>query len=130
MLYCGSLRFQQGQGACDETLDLSTITGPPNGELAPWYSTSTRQSDFALDFGGLVIAGTLSLDLPPHPDANGNGFDDSCEVSQAAGRTSQGEYPTALGGGTVTATWSRAAGSPTGTCTLHLVDPTYGDLGL
>ena len=62
-------------------------------------------------------------------DANGNGFDDSFEVSQAAGGTSQGQYTTAIGGGTVTATWSRAAGSKAGTCLLRLVDNTYGDLG-
>jgi hypothetical protein len=35
-----------------------------------------------------------------------------------------------LGNGTVTATWQRGAGSPTGTCALHLVDNIYGDLGI
>lgn len=129
-LFCWSLRFQQGQGSFDETLDLSTIPGTPNGELAPWFSAYTHRSGFALDFSGFPIAGSIALNLPPDPDANGNGFNDSFEVSQAAGGTSQGHYTTAIGGGTVTATWSRGAGSKDGTCLLHLVDNTYGDLGI
>lgn len=128
-LFCWSLKFSQGSGAFDETLDLSTAGGTPNGELSPWYSTYTHRSGFALDFSGFPITGALYLDLPPNPDANGNGFDDSLEVSQAAGGTSEGEYITSIGGGSVTATWSRAAGSNVGTCWLHLVDDSFGDLG-
>jgi hypothetical protein len=111
-------------------LDLTTIAPAINGELAPWYSTYTHQSDFALYWNGFPITGTISLDLPPDPDANGNQVDDSFEVSQAAGGTSVGEYTNVLGGGgTVSATWSRAAGSKDGTCSLHLVDNSFGDLG-
>lgn len=128
-LFCWSLRFHQGQGSFDETLDLSTIPGAPNGELASWFSTYTHRSGFSLDFSGFPITGTIYLDLPPNPDANGNGFDDSFEVSQAASGTSQGQYTTPISGGTVSATWSRAAGSSAGTCWLRLVDNTYGDLG-
>jgi hypothetical protein len=128
-LFCWSLRFQQGQGSFDETLDLSTISGTPNGELAPWFSAYTHRTGFALDYSGFPINGTLYLDLPPFADANDNGFDDSFEVSQSAGGTSAGEYTTLVGGGTVSATWSRGAGSKDGTCWLHLVDDTYVDLG-
>lgn len=130
-LFCWSLRFQQGQGALDETLDLSTLAGPPNGELTPSASPYTHESGFVLDFSGFPITGAIFLDLPPYADANGNGFDDSFEVSQAAGGASVGEYQTdgGVGGGTVSATWSRAAGSKDGTCSLRLVDETYGDLG-
>ncbi len=130
-MFCWSLRFQQGQGALDETLDLSTLAGPPNGELTPSASPYTHESGFVLDFSGFPISGTIYLDLPPFADANGNGFDDSFEVSQAAGGISVGEYETVggVGGGTVSATWSRAAGSKDGTCSLRLVDETYGDLG-
>ena len=129
-MFCWSLRFQQGQGSFDETLDLSTISGAPNGELAPLYTTYTHSSGFVLDWSGFLITGTIYLNLPPDSDANGNGFDDSFEVSQAAGGTSQGHYTTVLGGGSVTATWSRGAGSKDGTCFLRLVDNTYGDLGI
>jgi len=128
-LFCWSFRFHQGTGTFDETLDLSSIPGLPNGELASWFSAYTHRSQFALDFGGFPITGTLYLDLPDFADANGNGFDDSFEVSQATSGTSQGEYVTAIGGGTITANWSRAAGSKEGTCQLHLIDDTYGDLG-
>jgi hypothetical protein len=128
-LFCWSLRFQQGEGPIDETLDLSTISGTPNGELAPWYWLYTHWSDFILDYSGFPITGTLYLDIPTIDDVNDNGFDDNFEVSQGVSGSSIGEYLTALGGGTVSATWSRAAGSKDGTCWLHLVDDTYGDLG-
>jgi hypothetical protein len=130
-MFCWSLRFQQGQGALDETLDLSTLAGSPNGELTPSASPYTHESGFVMDWMGFPISGTIYLDLPPFADANGNGFDDSFEVSQAAGGTSVGEYETGggVGGGTVSATWSRAAGSKDGNCSLRLVDRTYGDLG-
>jgi hypothetical protein len=129
-LFCWSLRFQQGTDSFgDSTLDLTGTTGTANGELAPWYSVYTHRSGFVLDWMGFPINGTIYLDLPLTFDANDNGFDDSFEVSQAASGTSDGEYTTALGGGLVTATWSRGAGSKDGTCWLHLVDDTYGDLG-
>ena len=63
--------------------------------MAPWFSAYTHRTGFALDFSGFPINGTIYLDLPPFADANGNGFDDSFEVSQAAGGTSAGEYTTA-----------------------------------
>ena len=128
-LFCWSLRFHQGEGSFDETLDLSSVAGAPNGELVPWYATYTHRTSFTLDYSGFPITGTLYLDLPPNPDANNNGFDDSFEVSQAAGGTSYGEYTTALGGGSVVASWNRGAGSKEGTCSLHLVDDAFGDLG-
>lgn len=128
-LFCWSLRFQQGENSFgDSTLDLSTLAGPPNGELAPSFPY-THESGFVLDWMGFPINGSIYLDLPPYADANGNGFDDSFEVSQAVSGSADGEYTTALGGGTVSVTWSRVAGSSAGTCLLRLVDGTYGDLG-
>lgn len=128
-LFCWSLRFQQGQGPTDETLDLSTISGTPNGELAPWYSLYTHRSGFALDYSGFPITGNLFVDLPIGHDANDNGFDDNFEVSQGINDTSDGEYITALGGGAIYASWNRAPGSKDGSCSMHLVDDTFGDLG-
>ena len=130
--FCWSLRFHQGVDSFgDSTLDLTTATsGVPNEELAPWYSTYTHRSTFLLDFSGLSINGNIYLDLPDFADANDNGFDDSFEVSQGIGGSSVGEYTTALGGGMITASWSRGADSKDGTCSLHLVDDTYGDLGI
>ena len=129
-LYCESLRFQQGT-TFGGTLDLSTIGGPPfNGELAP-YSGNTWGSSFALYYGGLGnIYGVIYVDLPLGVDANGNGFDDFFEVAQGVNTTvTSGSYSTDISSGTVTATWSRPAGSKDGTCQLDLNDDTYGDLG-
>lgn len=129
-LFCWSLRFQQGEDSFgDSTLDLTGAGSTANGELVPWYSVYTHRAGFVLDWMGFGINGTLYLDMPSLPDVNGNGFDDSFEVSQAANGSSSGEYLTALGGGTITATWSRSAGSKDGTCWLHLVDDDFGDLG-
>jgi hypothetical protein len=131
-LYCLSLRFQQGT-TYGGTLNLSSTGGSPyNGELLP-YSISGREwaSFFFLYYGGYgTIPGTIYVSLPSFTDANGNSFDDFFEVSQGVSTTSTpGSESTSISSGTVTATWSRAAGSPNGTCQLHFVDDTYGDLG-
>lgn len=129
--FCLSLKFQQGQGSFDETLDLTTISGAPNGELAVWYSVYTHRCGFMLDLSGFPITGTLYLDLPPNADVNNNGFDDSFELSQAVSGASYGEYEwsNGFGGGLVTASWNRGAGSQNGICVLRLVDDAFGDLG-
>ena len=130
-LYCDSLRFHEGT-TYGGTLDLSTIGGPPyNGELMPYFGT-TWASSFALSLGGLGdIYGEIYVDLPLGVDANGNGFDDFFEVSQGLSTTiTSGSYNTAISSGTITATWSRPAGSKDGTCKLDLYDDTFGDLGI
>jgi hypothetical protein len=129
-LFCMSLQFQEGT-TFGGTLDLSTIGGPPfNGELAP-YSGNTWGSSFAIYYGGLGnIYGIIYVNLPLGIDANNNGFDDFFEVSQGVSTTvTSGSYTTDISSGTVTATWSRPAGSKDGTCQLELDDDTYGDLG-
>lgn len=133
-LYCLSLQFQEGT-TYGGTLDLSTIGGPPyNGELLPTFSSDAFGnpwgSNFALYYGGYGnIYGTMYVTLPPFSDANSNGFDDFFEVSQSVSASSSGNYTTAISTGTITANWSRAAGSKDGTCQLDLYDDTYGDLG-
>jgi hypothetical protein len=127
-IWCLSLRFQQGTDSFGDTLDLSTITGTSNGELAP-YKGPTYISLFSLDLTGQPINGTMQLNLPPVADVNSNGFNDFFESALAVGATSSGTYTTVLGNGTVTATWQRSAGSQDGTCSLHLVDSIFGDLG-
>jgi hypothetical protein len=128
-LFCYSLRFAEGT-TFGGTLDLSTIGGPPyNGELLP-YSGREWASYFFLYYGGYgTIPGTIYVNLPASADANGNGFDDFFEVSQGVSATTSGSEYTDISSGTVTATWSRPAGSKNGTCVLHLNDDTYGDLG-
>jgi hypothetical protein len=131
-LYCLSLRFQQGT-TYGGTLNLSSTGGSPyNGELLP-YSISGREwaSYFFLYYGGYgTIPGTIYVNLPPYTDANNNGFDDFFEVSQGVSTTStSGSEYTSISSGTITATWSRPAGSPNGTCQLTFNDDTYGSLG-
>jgi hypothetical protein len=65
-LWCESLHFSQGHYA-DETLDLSTIPGVPNGELAPSNGKSLV-SGFTLDYSGFPIYGTIYVDLPAFAD--------------------------------------------------------------
>jgi hypothetical protein len=127
-IWCTSLRFQQGSDSFgDSTLDLSTVSGTPNGELLA--SGQTYASGFSLNFSGFPITGTIYFDIPPFTDANSNGWNDFFEVSQPTGGTTSGTYSTAIGGGTVSADWSRGAGSKDGTCVLSLHDQSYGDLG-
>jgi hypothetical protein len=129
-IYCMSLRFQEGT-TYGGTLDMSTIGGPPyNGELMP-YSGRTWASGLALVWSGMPDGGNIYVNLPPVVDANGNGFDDFFEVSQGvAGTVTSGSYSTSTYfSGSITATWSRAAGSASGTCVLNLNDDLWGDLG-
>jgi hypothetical protein len=127
-IWCLSLRFQEGTDSFGDTLDLSTISGTPNGELEP-YNGLTYISGFLMDISGQPISGTMQLNLPAFVDVNGNGFNDFFESALGVGATSSGTYTTGVGNGTVTATWQRAAGSQNGTCSLHLVDSIFGDLG-
>jgi hypothetical protein len=127
-LFCWSLRFQTGTASGGATLSLSSIAGPPNGELYP--DGADYASGMILDVFGSPITGTMSVALPPFADANGNGFNDFFEVSQAVGlSTTAGAYTTFLSDGTITARWSRGAGSKNGTCVLSLDDDDFGPLG-
>ena len=126
-LWCESLRFSQGHYA-GNTLDLSTIAGVPNGELAP-YDAESLASTFILDYSGMPIYGTIFVGLPTFADNDRDGFDDFYESSQAVYATTHGSYETAVSGGTVTATWNRGSQSKDGNCVLNLVDSIYGALG-
>ncbi len=128
-LYCLSLHFQQGT-TYGGTLDLSTIGGPPyNGELMP-YSGNTWVSGLALVWSGMGDGGTIYVNLPAAVDANNNGFNDFFEVSQGVAATvTSGSYSTpTYFSGTLSATWSRTAGSKNGTCVIVLHDDNWGDL--
>jgi hypothetical protein len=68
--------------------------------------------------------------MPALIDVNGNGFDDFFEVSQPVNLTStSGSFSTFVSSGTLAMTWSRAAGSKDGTCTMDFMDIIFGDLG-
>ncbi|HEV2437522.1 MAG TPA: hypothetical protein VG077_16135 [Verrucomicrobiae bacterium] len=136
--YCMSLRFQQGT-TYGGTLNLSTIGGPPyNGELVPTFSSDSLGdpwgSGLVLVWSGYADSGSIYVNLPLGTDANNDGYDDFFEVSQGVtNEVSTGSYPATdngnFGGGSVTATWNRAAGSARGTCALYLNDDLWGSLG-
>jgi len=131
-MFCLSLRFGQGT-TYGYYLDLTTISYDFNGELA-WYDESSQRSWYELHdaYYYFDMTGTIFVDRPAFADANGNRFNDFFEVSQAVSATTYGGSYTddyGLGGGDVTAQWSRSAGSKNGTCVLNFYDETYGDLG-
>ncbi len=127
--WCLSLQCQQAKGPGTATLDISSVPGPPfNGELFP-YSGDTYAGYFYLNTSSGPINGALYVNLPPFADQDSNGFDDFFEFNLAAAGTTSGSFQTAIGNGTLTAVWNRAAGSADGTCTMDLKYPGLGDLG-
>jgi|SRR5579859_3475490 len=129
-LFCLSVQFQEGQDQFGDVLDLSSVDPGTliNGELAPNTGTYSHGCYFSFnDFSGLgPVYGVLLLNTPAGMDANSNGFNDFFESSQAGSGTTSGMY-TVPGSpsDTASADWSRAAGSTTGTCVLHLNN--FGD---
>jgi uncharacterized repeat protein (TIGR03803 family) len=137
-LNCLSLRFQAaivrflGQ---DYRLELSSLldTSPPNGELFPLFDPLDFSHASGLLLSALnssnTIGGSIFLDVPMASDVDRDGVPDFFQISQGVGSTqTQGEYFTDIDDGTVTATWSRVAGSQTGTCRLVLRSTTLGQL--
>jgi hypothetical protein len=127
-LWCESLHFSQGHNG-DETLDLSTIAGVPNGELAPNYDGKSLVSGFMLDLFGMPIYGTIYVGLPAFADDDGDGFDDFYQTSHQVSATTSGTFETDVSSGTLSATWNRGSDSKDGSCVLNLVDSIYGMLG-
>ena len=131
-----SLRFQTATTKVvgqTYTLDLSTDpSSAPNGELTPLFQEGTYShgSSFRLYDPTLAqdLMGDIAFDVPMAEDANGNGFSDFFEVSQSVASTTQGAFRSAVDEGTVTATWTRGAGSSLGNCQLRLVGNTFGQL--
>ncbi len=132
-LFCESLQFQEGTTP-GGTLDISSIGGPPyDGELVP-YNGDEYYSVMVLVWSEYADYGYIYVNLPPVVDANNDGYDDFFETSQGVtNEVTTGSYPATdngyFYGGTITATWNRAAGSASGTCALYLDDDLWGPLG-
>jgi hypothetical protein len=127
-----SLRFQT---ATTETYTLDLSTDPsaaPNGELTPLFQDGTYSHGSSFRLYDPILAqdltGDIAFDVPTGEDANGNGFSDFFEVSQSVASTTQGAFRSAVDEGTVTATWTRGAGSNLGNCQLRLVGDTFGQM--
>lgn len=129
-LFCYSIKFHPATGPGGYTLTFTAMDGTPNGELAPYFVSHTHLGFFSLDDGFLPLEGVMRVNAPLNTDANGNGFADFFETAQGvATMTTSGQYVTDFTQGTVSATWSRAAGSAQGTCVLSLTDIVFGWLG-
>jgi hypothetical protein len=127
-IYCYSLQFQQGLDPNGNYyLNLTSLSGSLNGELAPDFFASgyTHSTYLSLvdELLGSTLSGKMALDVPSGGDANGDGFPDFFQVSQGiTNLASSGVYfdLQIYGNGTVTALWNRAAGSNYGTCVLTM----------
>jgi hypothetical protein len=134
-MYCFSPRFQQSDDQIGFfTLALTTLSFGINGELAfgDFFGTGASHSTFLTltdEVFGDEYAGAMALDVPDGGDANENGYPDFFEVAQAVNATSSGVYDIdSFGNGLVSASWSRAAGSPLGVCVLTFQNSSFGNL--
>ena len=135
-LFSDSVRFHQSLDESDFfSLNLSTLSSGNNGELGPYFYFFDQNTTHAayLDIEDQLLFehyyGGMDLVVPQVGDANGNGFDDFMEIGQAVNANSSGTYSIpAIGSGSVSASWSRGAGSRTGTCTLIFHNNSYGNL--
>lgn len=126
--FCYSMQFQQGiDPNGNYYLNLTSLSGGLNGELAPDFFASSYTHSTYLSLVDEVLGSTLSgkmvLDVPDGGDANGDGFPDFFQVSQGiTNLASSGVYfeLQIYGSGNVTALWNRPAGSNYGTCVLTM----------
>lgn len=123
-IYCESVYFVDGTEPNNEfKLLLSGVDQGANNELFPVDDTYTHHSYVYLEDQIFedYIGGDLSLNIPDFVDVNKDGFHDFFDTSVAHSGTSSGTYTfPQFNSGTVSATWSRAAGTETGTVTLRL----------
>jgi len=126
--HCLSLKFQSGKDdSALYSLALTTLNSSVNGELMPYtvstYSCNINLTDLIFDE---TDYGYIDLPWPSAGDANGNGFDDFFESSQAISFSSTGDYTTEFhNSGTLQATWTRNAGSSIGSCVLKFQSTPY-----
>jgi hypothetical protein len=127
-IFCYSLQLQEGiDPDANYYLDLTSLSGSVNGELAPDFFASgyTHSSYISLkdELLGDTLSGDLVLDVPSGGDANGDGFPDFFQVSQGVtDLPSSGAYFNLqiYGNHSVTALWNRSAGSASGNCVLSM----------
>lgn len=133
-MYCLSIETDHGIDEFGDTLDVNYANRSGSaGELGiswafgPGYydlelpGNSSYMSSLAIydSYYKRTYSGSLSVDMPISTDNNNNRFPDFFEVSQSANYQSSGGYliyvSTAAEYGLIQATWTRDAGSWTGT---------------
>jgi hypothetical protein len=134
-LYCFSPRLY---AALDDnaffSLELSTLNVGNNGELGPYFyffdplTTHSAYLDVEDQLFFDHYSGGMDLNIPDL-DANNDSHPDFFQVSQEFAAASSGTYAiNSIGSGTVTAFWSRAAGSHLGTCALTFFNTVVGTM--
>jgi hypothetical protein len=135
-LFCLSLRFQRGtahdMNGFVVRMELTTLNAGINGELAPVFFVGGYSNGANVElehefFGNW--SGGIALDTPDFVDANGNGFADFFEISQAVpSLPALGAYSIPnFGNASFTATWYREANSAIGACMYTIPSP-FGTL--
>ncbi len=134
-MYCLSLQFQEATAISSYDgfawrLDLTTLSPSLNGELAPYFLTTsyTHSANVQLysELYDMTDPGAIGLDVPD-AGTNAEGFPDFFDVSQGLTNLTadgvlqtQSFYPSATA---LQAAWNRAAGSSMGTCSFQAYDP-------
>lgn len=145
-MYCTSVVVHEGHNfPYADTIDLNWSARPDGAdEFAVWYMGSIPY-DLILPYAGdfssnlAIYDGTylytsyggISLTAPPAADVNNNRFPDFYEVALATSTTSFGNYNYfdpyyGYQYGSINATWTRSAGSKSGTCRMTFSDPYWG----
>ena len=134
-MYCLSLQFQEAiaissYDGSQWSLDLTTLSSGINGELAPYFlTTSYTHSAYVQlynDLWGMSDQGAIGLNVPD-AGTNAEGYPDFFDVSQGVTNLTgsgvlESQYFYA-GAAALEAAWNRAAGSSTGTCSFSAYDP-------
>jgi hypothetical protein len=141
-MYCLSLVMHHAVDQYGDTIDLNYLGQPLSVDEMPPTWPMVFPDEFIVPMptnyaGNMVIydgselyssSGALFVDLPPMADANNNRFPDFFEVSRGVSGSSVGSFyfTDARYGftdyGTIAITWTRTAGSKSGTCRLTFTD--------
>jgi len=137
---CLSLRLLPGtavdMSGFEWTMNMTTLDFSLNGELAPGFwgpgYTNGAYVELYEELGGETFSGGIALDTPDFVDANGNGFADFFEVSEAVPSLQvQAVYNLpdfGTGWRPFTATWYRETNSAIGACMYTIPSPFGGNL--
>ncbi|MSU64171.1 MAG: hypothetical protein EXS31_17565 [Pedosphaera sp.] len=137
-LTCLSLRFSPATANTlgqSYLLEIGTVpsAGELNGELAPTFDDRIPSHGTSFRLTSAVfpepLTGDLVMDVAGDADTDLDGYSDFFEVDKPIAATvTPGFFRTALDKGSVSASWSREAGSSKGTCKLKLKSDTFGEL--
>jgi len=131
--YCTSIQLLPATGGPGQAETFAVTTDSTFGEINNEVSVSSDVPVyFQLNDPASVdtIVGQILIPFPPSVDANANGFDDFFESTLAVRPTNtQGAFQIpGVDSATVSVSWSRVAGSTTGSCRLQMTGSMFGQL--